>query len=98
MLGVLPPYICSLITWKSAGWHFLQSHIILLSVPNACTEQGKKAFVYFAPSAWNTLQNDLRLNEFISVNAFKSKIKINGGRLFKMSVIPGYKNGYFKLM
>ena len=47
----------------------------MLSVPNARMEMGKGAFVYSAPSAWNTLQNDLKLNELISLNAFKSKMK-----------------------
>ena len=69
ILGVLPSYVCSLIMRKSAGPHFLRSQdLVLLSVPNVRTEQGKKAFVYStAPTVWNTLQKDLGLVELFSV-------------------------------
>ena len=76
ILGVLPSYVCSLITRKSVGPHFLcLQDLVLLSVPNVRTEQGKKAFVYSAPTVWNTLQKDLGLVELISLNAFKLKMK-----------------------
>ena len=76
ILGVLPSYLCSLIMRKSAGPHFLRSQdLVLLSVPNVRTEQAKKAFVYSAPTVWNTLQKDLGLVELILLNAFKLKIK-----------------------
>ena len=47
----------------------------MLTVPNARTEIGKRAFVYSASSAWNILQKVLKLNDFISLNAFKFKMK-----------------------
>lgn len=47
----------------------------MLSVPKTRTEMGKKAFLYSAPSAWNTLQKDLKLTDLVSLNAFKSKMK-----------------------
>ena len=76
ILGLLPYYLCVLIKQKSAGKYSLRSQdFFMLSVPNARTETGKRAFVYSAPLAWNMLQNDLKLNELISLNAFKSKMK-----------------------
>ena len=60
ILGVLPSYLCSLMR-ESAGPHFLRSQdLVLLSVRNVRTEQGKKAFVYSAPTVWNTLQKGPR--------------------------------------
>lgn len=38
------------------------------------------AFMCSAPSAWNTLQNVLKVKELILLNAFKSKMKKLGGR------------------
>ena len=42
----------------------------MLDVPNARTEMGKRAFVYATPSAWNPLQNELKMRTLISLNAF----------------------------
>ncbi len=47
----------------------------MLSVPNAQTETGKKAFGYSAPSAWNLLQKDLKLKELVSLKVSKCKMK-----------------------
>lgn len=41
-----------------------------LVVSYARSELGKKAFVYSAPVAWNILQNDWQLTEFISLSTF----------------------------
>ena len=76
MLGLLPAYICSLITRRNVGSYSLRSNDhLLLFVPFARTELGKRAFVYSAPSAWNYLQKDLKLSELISLNAFKSRLR-----------------------
>jgi len=76
MLGLLQSYISSLITWRSVGSYSLRSDDhLLLFVPFACTELGKRAFVYSAHFAWNFLQKDLKLSELISLNAFKSRLR-----------------------
>ena len=76
ILGLLPYYLCVLIKQKSAGNYSLRSQdCFMLTVPNARTEIGRRAFVYSAPSAWNILQKVLKLNYFISLNAFKLKMK-----------------------
>lgn len=76
MLGLLPPYICTLITQRSVDSYSLRSNDqLLLSVPFARTELGKKAFVHLAPFAWNMLQKDWKLTELLSLNTFKTKLK-----------------------
>lgn len=56
-------------------------------VPIACGELGKKVFQYSALSTWNELQNDLKLQEFVSLNYFKARVKtmvenyLRGGQL-----------------
>lgn len=60
ILGLLPSYLCVYIIQKRNGQHFLRSQdFFMLSVPKTRTEMGKKAFLYSAPSAWNTLQKGL---------------------------------------
>ena len=76
ILGLLPHYLCVFIMQKNTGQYSLRSQdLFMLSVPNARTEIGKRAFGYSAPSAWNLLQNDLKRKELVSLNLFKSKTK-----------------------
>ena len=76
ILGLLPSYICNLITQKSIGSYSLRSNNqMLLLVPFARTESGKRAFVHSAPTTWNWLQKDFKLTEMISLNAFKSTMR-----------------------
>ncbi|KAJ0032451.1 hypothetical protein NQD34_002532 [Periophthalmus magnuspinnatus] len=71
MLGLLPTYICFLLSQRRSDSCSLRSQDhVLLSIPFARTELGKKAFVHSAPYAWNMLQKEL-----ISLNAFKSKLR-----------------------
>jgi hypothetical protein len=42
---------------------------------NARTENGKRAFVYSATKACNTLQEKFKLNKCIPLNAFRTKMK-----------------------
>ncbi|KAL4006490.1 solute carrier family 24 (sodium/potassium/calcium exchanger), member 5 [Sarotherodon galilaeus] len=75
--GLLPSYICSLLAMKHAGRYCLRPHgYLLLSVSFARTEFGKRAFVHSAPLAWNKLQKELKMTEFISLSVFKSKLRI----------------------
>uniref|UniRef100_A0A3B3HCE9 Reverse transcriptase domain-containing protein n=1 Tax=Oryzias latipes TaxID=8090 RepID=A0A3B3HCE9_ORYLA len=76
LLGLLPSYICSLIKLRTVESYGLRSNDHLsLAVPFARTELGKKAFVFSAPSTWNTLQKRWKLKELIPLNIFKSKLK-----------------------
>ena len=75
ILGSLPSYhrlqvyICGKMTHS---YSLRSQDLFLLSVPEVRTERGKKAFKCAAPSAWNSLQNDLRLQELVSLNTFKT--------------------------
>lgn len=76
ILRLLPSYLCVFIIPRSVGQYSLRSQDFLtLSVPHARTELGKRAFAFSAPTAWNKLQNDLRLDQLITLNAFKTKMK-----------------------
>ena len=39
------------------------------------TQLGKKAFKYTAPSAWNNVQKELKLSDWITMGEFKSILK-----------------------
>ncbi len=45
--------------------------LFLLTVPKVRTELEKGSFKYAAPSAWNQLQNDLNLQELVSLDTFE---------------------------
>ena len=76
ILGLLPNYLCVCINQRSVGQYSLRSlDFFMLTVPNARTEMGKRAFGYSAPSSWNMLQNVLKLRELISLTTFKSRMK-----------------------
>lgn len=76
ILGLLPPYICSLITVRNIESYGLRSKgHLLLSVPCFRTELGKRAFVFSAPTSWNNLQKDLKLTDLIPLNDFNSKMR-----------------------
>lgn len=75
ILGLLPRYLWIFIVQK-VGQYFLRSQdLFLLNVPFAHTDHGKRAFKHSAPSSWNTLQNVLKLDNLITLTAFKSKMK-----------------------
>lgn len=48
---------------------------LMLSVPFAQTELGRKAFVHSIPSSWKTLQKAWKLTDLIPLSVFKSKLK-----------------------
>lgn len=76
ILGLPPSYLQTYITQKSTGTYGLRSQdLYLLSVPKVRTELGKKAFRFAAPSSWNDLQKELKLNELTSLDTFKRKLK-----------------------
>ena len=47
-----------------------------MSVPKTRTEFGKQAFQLSAPLAWNELQKTLDLQELVSLNSFKARVKV----------------------
>ena len=76
ILGLLPAYLGRCISQKSTGSQNLRSQdLFLLTVPRVRTGQGSRAFSYAAPSAWNELQKILKLNDLVSLDAFKVLLK-----------------------
>ena len=48
--------------------------MVLLDVPRARTDLGKKAFMCAAPLAWNSLQTDLKVRKLVPLPVFKARI------------------------
>lgn len=72
VLGLLPSYLLTFVSQRTSGSYNLRSqNLLLLSIPKVQTEQGKKAFKFAAPFAWNELQKDLKLSELDSLETFK---------------------------
>lgn len=70
--GHTPSYLTTLLTPIRSEYKLRSSRYILYDVPQIKTEFGKTAFSYSAPTSWNELQNQLKLEVFISHIEFKS--------------------------
>ena len=76
ILGLLPSYLGKYLSQKSTGSQNLRSQdFFLLTVPRVRTVLGSRAFSYAAPSAWNELQKTLKLQDLVSLDAFKVLLK-----------------------
>ncbi len=75
IIGLLPSYLCTYLTFTSNPSYRLHSlDFLTASVPRTRTEFGKRAFMFSAPSAWNNLQKSLKLQEFITITDFKTQL------------------------
>lgn len=72
IVGQLPLYIQSLLSFSNQGYNLRSSSYIVLNVPMVKTEFGKTAFSHCAPTHWNELQKSLKLAVFMSVAEFKA--------------------------
>lgn len=72
LLGKLPTYICSLLSFYTCNYRTRSSAKLLLHVPRVHSELGKTAFSFFAPSLWNEMQSIIMLETLPSVNIFKN--------------------------
>ena len=72
IVGKLPSYLMSLLKFKSICHNTRSQSLLSLEIPYIKTDIGKIAFKLFASHKWNTVQEDLRLTQFFSVNQFKS--------------------------
>ncbi len=69
----LPQYLRCLIQQKTVGNYSLRSQMYYnLNVPSARTNLGTEAFKYAAPSDWNFLQMNSRLNQLVPFRYFKT--------------------------
>ncbi len=73
ILGHLPNYLCCFIQRTLSGNHSLHSQSNYnLCVSFVRTELGKTSFKYAAASDWNLLQKQMKLQNLVSYNYFKS--------------------------
>lgn len=75
ILGLLPSYLCTYMQKNQLQYVLRWQKNIVMVVPRARTELGKTAVQYAAPSAWNTLQNDLNLSEVGTLGEFQTVLK-----------------------
>ena len=71
-MGKLPNYLMSRLKLKSICHNTQSQSLISLEIPLIKTNIGKIAFKFFASHKWNTVQEDLKLTQYLSVNQFKS--------------------------
>ena len=75
ILGRLPCYLSVFLTRKHGNYGLRSQDTMLMTVPRVRTELGKKAFMFSAPFAWNSLQNELKLQDLVTLNEFKGMVK-----------------------
>ena len=68
LLGMVPPYLCSLLRLTENRYALRSSDIYFFSISRVRTELGKKAFSYAAPLTWNNIQAELKLSELVSLD------------------------------
>ena len=75
ILGNLPCYLSLHMSRKRVPDGLWSQDVVLMSVAEARTELGKKAFKVFAPSSWNNLQKQLKLQDLVTLSEFKTVVK-----------------------
>ena len=72
LLGKLPLYPWSLVSFTTSSYHTQSARwLLLIKVPRTFTVLGKTAFSSCAPEAWNSLQSMLHLDMLVPLNEFK---------------------------
>ncbi len=69
--GKLPPYLPSLLNFRRLRFHTRPQLHIRLDTPRVNTVTEKRAFSFYAPDKWNSLQDSAKLNQLISIEMFK---------------------------
>ena len=83
LLGMVPPYLCSLLRRTENRYALRSSDIYFLSISRVRTELGKKAFSYAAPLTWNNIQAELKLSELVSLGVFRHFLKVRQQKSFE---------------
>src|SRR4029434_1457754 len=68
----LPIYLMSLLKLKSICHNTRSQSLLSLEIPLTQTNIGKIACKFFASHKWTTVQVELKLTKYLSVNQFKS--------------------------
>ena len=74
IIGSSPPYLNSLLKWKTGSYNTRSQAYLMLETPHAYTQFGKTAFKCCAPHTWNTLQASLKYSSLVSLACFQSDI------------------------
>lgn len=76
IFGLFPTYLCVFIKRKSTRQYSLHSlDSIMLSIPNARAEIGKRAFGF--AHVWNLPQDAVKVQEFVSLSEFQCELKMS---------------------
>jgi len=71
LLGKLPSYITKVLAFYNNGYGTRSQLKLQLKVPKVSSKFGKHAFSFYAPRAWNDLQNVLKLEFLPPLSTFK---------------------------
>ena len=75
IIGYLPGYLSCLLIRKESSYELRSQDLLLMTTSKFDSDLGKKAFGVSAPDAWNTLQEDLMLQDAVTLGEFKELIK-----------------------
>ena len=75
LAGMLPTYICSMLTPNDGIYQTRSGDFLRLKVPHTRTGLGSTAFSVSGPTSWNLLQNSLKLSSLPSLGQFKGMIQ-----------------------
>ena len=76
LLGKLPFYISNLLIYYTNNYRNRSGSHIRLKVPRVLSEFGKSVFFFYAPWAWNDLQNVLNLDALPTLSTFKGHLQL----------------------
>lgn len=71
---MIPCYLSSLLIRNNRAYSLHSQDFLYFPVPKVRTEMGKNSFRFAAPTTWNILQSELKLQSLVSLNAFKGMI------------------------
>ena len=78
LVGKQPPYITSMLDWKTFGPHNTRSSdLLLLERPNAGHNRRQNSFVFTAPEMWNDLQSSLKIKTLPTLGKFHALVSVH---------------------
>ena len=72
--GKLPPYLTNLLDRNLSSHATRSSEWLLFRVPRTSTLLGETAFSYAAPSSWNLIQKELKLDSLPTLPEFRTMV------------------------
>ena len=75
LCGKLPLYLSSLLDPRVTGYSTRSQAHIRFNCPHMNSQQGKTAFMFYAPDKWDKLQDSLKLVNLVSIETFKARLE-----------------------